>query len=70
MAHEQDRVLTLLANLEGEVATGNSLIMHVSAVKLMFFSAGHLERAWNVAWNPTGTLLASCSADKTISSTS
>jgi len=70
MANEQDRVLTLLTNLEGEVATSSSLIVHISAVKLMLFSAGHLERAWNVAWNPTGTLLASCSADKTISSTS
>lgn len=43
MAHEQDRVLTPLANLEGEVATSNSLIMDVSAVKLMLFSVGHLH---------------------------
>jgi len=42
MANEQDRVLTLLANLEGEVATSNSLIMHVSAVKLMLF----LQATW------------------------
>ena len=35
----------------------------------MLFSTGHLERTWNVAWSPTGTLLASCSADKTISLT-
>ncbi|XP_064395071.1 probable cytosolic iron-sulfur protein assembly protein CIAO1 homolog [Halichondria panicea] len=27
---------------------------------------GHLERVWNVAWNPTGTLLATAGADKTI----
>ncbi|KAI0340354.1 WD40 repeat-like protein [Trametopsis cervina] len=28
--------------------------------------AGHEDRAWNVAWNPTRSLLASCSADKTV----
>ncbi|KAA1476178.1 WD40 repeat-like protein [Dentipellis sp. KUC8613] len=27
---------------------------------------GHEDRAWNVAWNPTKPLLASCSADKSI----
>ncbi|PPQ85017.1 hypothetical protein CVT25_010406, partial [Psilocybe cyanescens] len=27
---------------------------------------GHEDRAWHVAWNPTKTLLASCSADKTV----
>ncbi|KAG6329960.1 hypothetical protein ID866_9131 [Astraeus odoratus] len=27
---------------------------------------GHEERAWQVAWNPTKPLLASCSADKTV----
>ncbi|GLB39341.1 putative essential component of the cytosolic iron-sulfur (Fe S) protein assembly machinery [Lyophyllum shimeji] len=28
--------------------------------------SGHSERAWNVAWNPTRPLLASCSSDKTV----
>ncbi|KIJ63196.1 hypothetical protein HYDPIDRAFT_113808 [Hydnomerulius pinastri MD-312] len=28
--------------------------------------SGHDERAWQVAWNPTKPLLASCSADKTV----
>ncbi|KAG6914612.1 hypothetical protein DXG01_016345 [Tephrocybe rancida] len=27
---------------------------------------GHAERAWNIAWNPTRPILASCSADKTV----
>ncbi|KAG6841621.1 hypothetical protein C0991_009046 [Blastosporella zonata] len=27
---------------------------------------GHTERAWNIAWNPTRPLIASCSADKTV----
>lgn len=36
-------------------------------VLIIFMIAGHLERIWNAAWNPSGTLLASCGADKTIS---
>ena len=28
--------------------------------------AGHEDRTWHVAWNPTKPLLASCSADKTV----
>ena len=27
---------------------------------------GHSDKVWDVKWNPTGTLLASCSTDKTI----
>lgn len=28
--------------------------------------AGHTERVWHCAWSPSGTELATCSADKTI----
>lgn len=28
--------------------------------------AGHTARVWDVQWNPTGSLLASCSGDKTV----
>lgn len=27
---------------------------------------GHSDRVWNVAWNPTRSVIASCSADKTV----
>ncbi|KAI9009220.1 WD40-repeat-containing domain protein [Hyaloraphidium curvatum] len=27
---------------------------------------GHLDRVWNLAWHPSGRLLASCSGDKTV----
>lgn len=33
---------------------------------LNYWVAGHEERAWYVAWNPTKPLLASCSADKSV----
>lgn len=56
MAHEQDRVLTPLANLEGEVATGNRLIMDVSAVKLMLF----LQATWREHGTLRGIQRAHC----------
>jgi len=30
-------------------------------------TAGHADRVWSLAWNHNGTVLASCSGDKTIS---
>ncbi|KAF8841983.1 WD40 repeat-like protein [Paxillus ammoniavirescens] len=37
-----------------------------SQLQLMAELPGHDERAWQVAWNPTKPLIASCSADKTV----
>lgn len=40
-----------------------NLAFHLQLVSEL---TGHDERAWQVAWNPTKPLIASCSADKTV----
>lgn len=38
----------------------------MAALKQIISFEAHKDRAWHVAWNPTGTLLASCGSDKII----
>jgi len=40
--------------------------MDVMNMSLNSVLNGHQDRVWSVAWNPKGTVLASCGADKTI----
>ena len=39
---------------------------YMAEINLISTLIGHQDRVWSVAWNPTGTILASCGGDKTI----
>lgn len=52
--------IELIAQLEGDV------LIQGSAKDTCSQRAGHDDRTWDVAWNPTRPILASCSADKTV----
>ena len=58
-----DGTTELLAELEGPSRLSNS---SRDARLTRPLDAGHDDRAWHIAWNPTRPILASCSADKTV----
>lgn len=37
-----------------------------SSLELLTSLPGHLDRVWHVAWDPTGSFLASCGGDRSI----
>jgi len=51
---------------EQETEAPLAIAARLGAVELSATLAGHTQRVWDAKWNPTGTLIASCSSDKTI----
>lgn len=62
---------SIVLHLRYVVCNQNSLLKYILSLQMckleeLFSLEGHQERAWCVAWSPSGKLLASCGGDKAV----